>query len=76
MKSYEIWAEIVECEDGVQIDDVGDPAMMGSFATQDEAEAARIRMVDVRGLRELCKELLTEGISPALRKGFEDILKD
>jgi hypothetical protein len=76
MKTYELWADIVECEDGVQIDDVGDPALMGSFATQDEAEAARIRMVDVHGLRELCKELLDEGISPALRKGLEDILRD
>jgi hypothetical protein len=76
MKTYELWADIVECEDGVQIDDVGDPALMGTFATQDEAEAARIRMVDVHGLRELCQELLAEGISPALRKGLEDILKD
>ena len=75
MKTYEIWADIVECEDGVQIDDVGDPALMGSFATQDEAEAERIRMVDVHGLRELCQELLAEGISPALRKGLEDILR-
>ena len=65
-----------ECEDGLQIDDVGDPALMGTFATQDEAEAARIRMVDVRGLRELCKELLAEGISPALRKGLEDMLEN
>ena len=76
MKTFEIWADIVECEDGVQIDDVGDPALMGTFATQDEAEAARIRMVDVHGLRELCQELLAEGISPALRKGLEDILRD
>ena len=76
MKTYELWADIVECEDGLQIDDVGDPALMGTFATQDEAEAARIRMLDVRGLRELCKELLDEGISPALRKGLEDILRD
>ena len=76
MKTYEVWADIVECEGGVQIDDVGDPALMGTFATQGEAEAARIRMVDVRGLRELCQELLAEGISPALRKGLEDILRD
>ena len=41
MKTYELWADIVECEDGLQIDDVGDPALMGTFATQDEAEAAR-----------------------------------
>ena len=75
MKTFEIWAEIVECEDGVQIDDVGDSALMGSFATQGEAEAARIRMVDVHGLRELCNELLVPGMSPTLRKGFEDILR-
>ena len=31
MKTYEIWAEIVECEDGVQIDDAGDPAYMGVY---------------------------------------------
>jgi hypothetical protein len=76
MKTYEVWADIVECEDGVQIDDVGDPMYMGTFPTQEEAEAARIRMADVRGLRELCQEILAEGISPALRKGIEDILKD
>ena len=58
MKTFEIWAEIVECEDGVQIDDVGDPAYMGVFPTLEQAETARIRMVDVHRLRELCKELL------------------
>ena len=75
MKTFEIWAEIVECEDGVQIDDVGDPAYMGVFSTPEQAEAARIHMVDVHGLRELCKELLVQGISPPLRKAFEDFLK-
>jgi hypothetical protein len=74
MKTYEIWAEIVECEDGVQIDDVGDPAYMGTFPTQEQAEAARAGRVDVQGLRELAKELLAQGMSPALRKAFEDIL--
>ena len=75
MKTFEVWAEIVECEDGVQIDDVGDPADMGVFSTLEQAEAARTRMVDVHGLRELCKELLVQGISPALRIAFEDILR-
>ena len=75
MKTYEIWGEIVECEDGMQIDDVGDPAYLGTFPTVDEAEQARIRMVDTHGLRELCRELLAQGISPELRTAFEDILR-
>ena len=33
MKTYEVWAEIAECEDGVQIDDVGNPAYLGVFPT-------------------------------------------
>jgi hypothetical protein len=74
-QTYEVWGEIVLCEDGYQIDDVGDGMYMGSFSTQREAEAARIRMVDVVGLREVCRELLDCGISPELRKAIEDILR-
>ena len=75
MKTFEVWAEIAECEDGAQIDDAGDPVYMGVFPTLGQAEAARIRMRHVQGLRELCNDLLAQGMSPALRKGFEDILK-
>ena len=69
-QTFEVWGEIVLCEDGYQIDNVGDPMYMGSFSTQEEAEVARIRMVDVAGLRELCRELLDCGISPELRKAY------
>ena len=62
MKTYEVWADIVGGEGGVQIDDVGDPALMGTFRhTGRSGSRARIRMVDVRGLRELCQRASGQG---------------
>ena len=76
MKTYEVWADIVECEDAVQIDDVGEPALMGTFATQDEAEEARIRMWMYMACGNCANSLSPRECRPLCEKNFEDILKD
>ena len=40
MKTFELWAEIAECEDGVQIDETENPVFIGEFPTLGEAETA------------------------------------